>query len=114
MAKPWPAKVSTMGLLVDAQTPAPLLEDVVDTPPSSPPLRFANPRSVSDFASSSGSNISRRDGGAKFMRPTLQRSTTIAHPQPRGIPIGDLVNKFMNSSRSDELFKEVCPHLAVF
>jgi hypothetical protein len=108
MAKPWPAKVNTSGLVVDAHTPAPAIDDVVDTPPSSPIVRFSNPRSVSDFASSSGSNVPGRDGGATFTRPTFQRSTTIAHPQPRGgIQIRDLVNKLTNSSRSDALFKEV-------
>lgn len=116
MAKPWPARVNPAGLIVDAATPAPAIgENIVDTPPPSPIPQPAKPsRTLSDFAPQGASTFLGRDNEFTFTRPTLQRSATMAHPQPRRIPVGDLLNQYKTSSRSDALFKEVTSQLKLF
>ena len=111
LGKPWPTRVSTLGLMIDDKTPAPTMYvDTSDESASpSPIIRPSKPRSLSDYASSmSGGRRERSSAPQPYGRPTMQRShTQPSPPKSRGIAIPDILNRYRTQTPADPLSLKV-------
>jgi len=110
MAKPWPVRLSTVGLVVDDQTPAPPIQaDPGDeTPPPPPPAPLPTRRNTPNYARPGLSRTHSQAASwptSRSARPTMQRSYTQPHRQfqtqkLRGPRIDDIVNKWKTNGNT--------------
>jgi hypothetical protein len=111
MAKPWPVRVSTMGLMVDENTPAPDIQhDATDDAPPHSTNSPSKHRSYSDFVApgaSSSSGPSRLRTAPGPSRPQLQRSLTQTKSQQSYRLVTDGVDDKFSYVETDVIYGKV-------
>ena len=104
LGKPWPTRVSTLGLMVDDKTPAPTIYLNTSEDSPSPQIRPSKPRSLSEYGTHLGSGDRRERSAAPRPqgRPLMQRSQTQpSPPKPRGLAIPNIINRYRTQTPVD-------------